>query len=333
MFAETTATSTNTYVYGLDLSGTAQGAGTIGGILSANFASSNVSHLAFYAYDANGNVTDLVGTNGEFLAQYQFDPYGNTISKTGALADVNPFRFSTKYSDQETGLLYYGHRYYQPESGRWISRDPIAEKGGFNILAFCANSPAYRVDPFGKSWGGGLPVPLPSEYYGITIFEPKITVLSVTVNECCCSVNNATWTVDATYHFPSDPSHPIYSSGLFDQTKQHEEAHASTDDKLGQKAVPVAVSYMKSNCYQKSFFGALFGGGWNWSTADCKAKMDSEANAVRSYLQDVAYGTLQTTAHGYYGASPTSWNPAGVPLWHSWFDNWLAGKFNGGKFW
>jgi len=86
------------------------------------------SKVAFYAYDANGNVTDLVGTNGQFLAQYQFDPYGNTISKTGALADVNPFRFSTKYLDSETGLYYFGHRYYIPEIGRWLSRDPIEEQ-------------------------------------------------------------------------------------------------------------------------------------------------------------------------------------------------------------
>ena len=81
-----------------------------------------------YAYDANGNVTDLVGTNGEFLAQYQFDPYGNTISKTGTLADANPFRFSTKYLDAETGLYYYGYRYYQPEVGRWASRDPLGDE-------------------------------------------------------------------------------------------------------------------------------------------------------------------------------------------------------------
>ena len=132
MIAESTASSTNSYVYGLDLSGTAQGAGTIGGLLSLTTQQPSNSTIAFYCYDANGNVTDLVGTNGAFLAQYQFDPYGNTIRKTGALADVNPFRFSTKYLDAETGLYYYGHRYYELESGRWESRDPIGEKGFFN---------------------------------------------------------------------------------------------------------------------------------------------------------------------------------------------------------
>jgi len=142
MFEETTSSSTNSYVYGLDLSGTSQGAGTIGGILAANF--NGVS--AFYAYDANGNVTDLVGTNGEFLAQYQFDPYGNTIAKTGALADVNPFRFSTKYLDAETGLYYYGYRFCQPESGRWASRDPIGERGGVNLYSTFHNMPTCVID-------------------------------------------------------------------------------------------------------------------------------------------------------------------------------------------
>jgi RHS repeat-associated protein len=128
MIREVSGTTTNSYVYGLDLSGTAQGAGTIGGILSASFGGTTSVSSAFYCYDANGNVTDLVGTNGEFLAQYQFDPYGNTISKTGTLADANPFRFSTKYLDAETGLYYYGYRYYQPEVGRWASRDPLGDE-------------------------------------------------------------------------------------------------------------------------------------------------------------------------------------------------------------
>ncbi len=150
MFEEATSSTTNSYVYGLDLSGSQQGAGTIGGILAGNFNGA----MAFYAYDANGNVTDLVGTNGAFLAQYQFDPYGNTISKTGALADVNPFRFSTKYLDSETGLMYYGHRFYNPEIGRFPSRDPIAELGGANLYAGMLNDPINAADPVGLSAQG-----------------------------------------------------------------------------------------------------------------------------------------------------------------------------------
>ena len=151
MIAESTVTSTNSYIYGLDLSGTAQGAGTIGGILAANLNGTT----AFYAYDANGNVTDLVDTNGAVVAQYQFDPYGNTISKSGTLADVNPFRFSTKYLDAETGMYYYGYRQYSPELGRWLSRDPLDEQGGINLYGFVQNDPLDLVDDLGMSIMGG----------------------------------------------------------------------------------------------------------------------------------------------------------------------------------
>jgi len=170
MIMETTATATNSYVYGLDLSGTSQGAGTIGGVLAAKFNDAT----AFYAYDANGNVTDLVGTNGEFLAQYQFDPYGNTISKTGALADVNPFRFSTKYLDAETSLYYYGHRYYSAESGRWVSRDPIEEQGGIDLYVFVINRPTDKRDSNGLTndpgdWGWpNIPASTPTRSLTLT---------------------------------------------------------------------------------------------------------------------------------------------------------------------
>ena len=150
MLREATSSTTNNYVYGLDLSGTAQGAGTIGGILAIVRSSEGGPVEGFYCYDANGNVTDLVGTNGDFLAQYQYDPYGNTIAKSGALADVNPFRFSTKYLDAETGLYYYGLRYYQPESGRWLSRDPMGERGADNLYGYVDNDAVNLVDPDGR---------------------------------------------------------------------------------------------------------------------------------------------------------------------------------------
>ena len=146
MLEEATSSVTNRYVYGLDLSGSQQGAGTIGGILAGNFSGT----AAYFAYDANGNVADLVGTNGTFLAQYQFDPYGNTISKTGALADVNPFRFSTKYLDAETGFYYYGYRFYMPESGRWVGRDPLGEElGNLNLYNFLEGDTVNSLDMVG----------------------------------------------------------------------------------------------------------------------------------------------------------------------------------------
>jgi len=49
------------------------------------------------------------------------------------------FRFSSEYQDTESGLVYYNYRYYSPELGRWLSRDPIGENGGFNLYAMVGN--------------------------------------------------------------------------------------------------------------------------------------------------------------------------------------------------
>lgn len=56
---------------------------------------------------------------------------------------------STKYTDSETGLLYYGYRYYSPGLGRWISKDPMQESGGHNVYAYILNEPISNMDPLG----------------------------------------------------------------------------------------------------------------------------------------------------------------------------------------
>lgn len=145
MIRETSSTVTNLFVYGQDLSGMMQGAGTIGGLL---FADLN-GEAAFYSCDANGNVVDLIGADGSIRAHYEYAPFGETLIQTGPLASANPFRFSTKYIDAETGWYYYGYRYYIPPLGRWLARDPIGEQGGPNSYLFVDNHPVWGIDPFG----------------------------------------------------------------------------------------------------------------------------------------------------------------------------------------
>ncbi len=140
---------TNHYVYGLDLSQSRQGAGGIGGLLSVTVAGGGDPGSFFPSFDANGNITEYVSTNGTVVAHYEYNPYGGLISSSGSMADDFAFRFSTKYFDVETGLSYYGYRYYSPESGRWLNRDPIGERGGVNLYGFCANNSIDRVDSLG----------------------------------------------------------------------------------------------------------------------------------------------------------------------------------------
>jgi len=78
----------------------------------------------------------------------------SSIISSGTMADEFVFRFSTKYTDNETGLVYYGYRYLNPELGRWINRDPIEERGGLNVYGFVGNSLIHTVDYLGKE---GMP--------------------------------------------------------------------------------------------------------------------------------------------------------------------------------
>jgi len=80
---------------------------------------------------------------------YTYDAFGNTIAQSGPLADFFRQRFSTKYLDAETGLYYYGYRFYSPELMRWLNRDPIEEQGGENLYAFCGNNAFSRYDSLG----------------------------------------------------------------------------------------------------------------------------------------------------------------------------------------
>jgi RHS repeat-associated protein len=78
-------------------------------------------------------------------------PFGEVLRADGPMAEVNPFRFSTKYQDGETGMNYYGFRYYNAATGRWLSRDPIEEQGGSNLYSFVLNRTSGSVDFLGLS--------------------------------------------------------------------------------------------------------------------------------------------------------------------------------------
>jgi RHS repeat-associated protein len=150
------------YLWGLDLSGSAQGAGGVGGLLSI-WDLTNGTH--FIAYDGNGNVSSLVNaSSGAVSAQYEYGPFGETIRATGPMAKSNPFRFSTRYQDDETDMVYYGYRYYSASMGRWLNRDFLGEKGGPDLYTFTSNAPVSQVDVNGLIVGGSIgsrPNPMP----------------------------------------------------------------------------------------------------------------------------------------------------------------------------
>jgi len=154
------AQDTITYTRGSDLSGTLQGAGGIGGLLARTDNGQLTGELssahAYYHCDGNGNVTALVDTNGVILARYTYDPYGNVLSMSGPLATANLYRFSSKEWHPNSGLVYYGHRFYDPNVQRWLNRDPLGVLGGINLYCSMFNSPNGIYDPLGLCDAGKI---------------------------------------------------------------------------------------------------------------------------------------------------------------------------------
>jgi RHS repeat-associated protein len=135
------------------LSGAMQVAGGVGGLLMVRQVS-GAPGTHFATYDGNGNLVVLLdGSNGIVTARYEYDPFGQTIRATGDMARNNPFRFSTKWTGDESGLSYYGYRYYASQIGRWTSRDPLATKG----MPHGFVSPTSRIHPINLKQEGLQP--------------------------------------------------------------------------------------------------------------------------------------------------------------------------------
>ncbi|MBR0198135.1 MAG: hypothetical protein IJQ34_08370 [Kiritimatiellae bacterium] len=152
----------------------------------------------FYFHDGNKNVSDLVSyqTARGVPAHYEYAPFGElTVSTTNTdfmafnVADANPFRFSSEYSDDTLGLVYYNYRHYEPVMGRWCAYDQ------YNTLEryqFLINNPIDEIDLLGEKRNPGrfryfpppLPPPLPPESH----FKPSTAPDSTIIHEVVSSL-------------------------------------------------------------------------------------------------------------------------------------------------
>ena len=148
------------YEWGLDVSGKMDGAGGVGGqLIQRHYQASSIQQPASSfapCYDGNGNITELINlANNTVSARYEYGAFGETISVDGgAVAEANPFRFSTKYLDAETGQIDYLNRVYRASDGRWLNRDSIGERGGVNLYGMVGNDPVNHWDYLGMKIKG-----------------------------------------------------------------------------------------------------------------------------------------------------------------------------------
>jgi len=167
------------YTRGPDLSGTVEGAGGIGGLLARsewNSVSSAWSHHAFYHSDGVGNVTALAVPRGGDIAlagSYRYDPFGRLIGTPTDLAARNTQRFSSKDWHNPSGFYYFGYRFYDPATQRWLNRDPIGEEGGINVYGYVYNNPVNLIDPTGE-----IVFVIPAAYYGYAAAAAGVAYLA-----------------------------------------------------------------------------------------------------------------------------------------------------------
>jgi RHS repeat-associated protein len=109
----------------------------------------------YYLKDLANTVLALANSSGSIVESYVYDAYGNVTIRNGSGTVIpvsaygNRFLFQGREYDYTTQLYHFRARWYDPETGRWLSNDPIGISGGLNLYAFCANNPVNFVDPMG----------------------------------------------------------------------------------------------------------------------------------------------------------------------------------------
>ena len=131
----------------------------------------------YCTHDLLKNATALFGIRAGRRALYEYGPYGNILRMEGNAAEDNPFRFSSEYADDELGLVYYNYRYYNPQNGRWISRDPMMERPQENLYGYVGNFHSAFIDIQGK-FGFALPALL--NPVGLIVAAVAVTTVAIT---------------------------------------------------------------------------------------------------------------------------------------------------------
>ena len=109
---------------------------------------------SFYHLGALGSVMEITDMNEAEVASYRYDPYGAVTITVGGSPQAsdplgNPWMYTSRFTDEETGLYYYRARYYSPATGRFLQRDPLSILTGPNLYEYVRSSPQTRIDPHG----------------------------------------------------------------------------------------------------------------------------------------------------------------------------------------
>jgi RHS repeat-associated protein len=155
-------TTTTNYIYDganvleeLDTSGHVLARYSQGAGIDQPLAELRSGTTSFYEADGLGSITSLSISAAALVNTYTYRTFGKLSVSTGTL--TNPFQYTARDLDGESGFNYYRSRYYDQNTGRFINEDPIGFAGGINKFTYVGNNATNFIDPFGL-W----PKPLPS---------------------------------------------------------------------------------------------------------------------------------------------------------------------------
>lgn len=131
----------------MDVTGALLAPYTQGGGIDEPMAELRGGTTGYYQQDGLGSVTSIAGSTGTLLNTDTYDSSGNLTASTGSFG--NPFQYTGRDTDSETGLRYYRARYYDSTTGRFISEDPKRTTAEFNLYRYALNSPVNFLDPLG----------------------------------------------------------------------------------------------------------------------------------------------------------------------------------------
>jgi RHS repeat-associated protein len=103
-------------------------------------------NFVYYCFDGLGSVVALSDVNSDIVETYSYDVFGQP---SAASSVANPYLFTGRRYDNETGLYYYRARYFDYYTGRFIQPDPIGYIGGLNLYTYVKNNPLRFTDPYG----------------------------------------------------------------------------------------------------------------------------------------------------------------------------------------
>jgi len=149
-------TSTTTSIFAYDGDNLVEETNSSGAVVARYEGTQNIDEplamlrsgaTSYYHADGLGSITSLSSSAGAIANTYTYDSFGKLTASTGSL--VNPFQYTARESDTETGLYYYRARYYDPSAGRFLGEDPWGFDAGPNFYRYVRNSPISFNDPFG----------------------------------------------------------------------------------------------------------------------------------------------------------------------------------------